>query len=177
MLYMVLLIFLKKNMGEICCGHLIVYTYCSRPFKRYRIIDYKRNFYGLPGTIYRTEYDPYRSAFISLVEYSNGIYAYVLNMNNSFRKTYLMSFDMLEPELFKLGDQYPLSLYEDGMILSNIEMYANKGSSLLRSAGVFGLVLRKYMYFHRILIRLRSKHKKLFYLGTNAIYGTVSNEH
>jgi large subunit ribosomal protein L2 len=75
------------------------------------------------------------------------------------------------------GNQYPLYWYEDGMILSNIEMYNNKGSSLLRSAGMFGLVVRKYMYFHKILVRLRSKKRKIFSLNNNAVYGVVSNEH
>jgi hypothetical protein len=46
--------------------------------KRYRIIDFKRNKDGIPGTIKTIEYDPNRSAFIALVFYADGEKRYIL---------------------------------------------------------------------------------------------------
>src|SRR5882757_5993929 len=46
--------------------------------KRYRIIDFKRKKFDIEAVVERLEYDPYRTAWIALVKYSDGELAYIL---------------------------------------------------------------------------------------------------
>mgnify|MGYP000983675932 FL=1 len=46
--------------------------------KRYRIIDFKRNKFNFEAEVKSIEYDPNRSAFIALVEYTDGEKRYVI---------------------------------------------------------------------------------------------------
>jgi large subunit ribosomal protein L2 len=46
--------------------------------KLYRIIDFKRNKFGVPGTVAAIEYDPYRNCRIALVNYADGDKRYIL---------------------------------------------------------------------------------------------------
>ncbi|PLY13858.1 MAG: 50S ribosomal protein L2, partial [Sulfurimonas sp.] len=46
--------------------------------KLYRIIDFKRNKFGIPGTVTTVEYDPYRNCRIALVTYADGDKRYIL---------------------------------------------------------------------------------------------------
>ena len=50
--------------------------------RKYRIIDFKRNKFGIEGEVIRNEYDPNRSAFISLIKYKDGEYRYILAPQN-----------------------------------------------------------------------------------------------
>src|SRR5215217_3144684 len=44
----------------------------------YRIIDFKRNKYNVPGKVAAIEYDPNRSARIALIHYADGEKRYIL---------------------------------------------------------------------------------------------------
>src|ERR671921_426604 len=46
--------------------------------QRYRIVDFKRRKWDVPATVERIEYDPNRTAFIALVKYEDGEFAYIL---------------------------------------------------------------------------------------------------
>src|SRR5689334_14636100 len=46
--------------------------------KAYRVVDFKRRKFDMPGTVERLEYDPNRSAFLALLKYTDGEYAYIL---------------------------------------------------------------------------------------------------
>ena len=50
--------------------------------RKYRMIDFKRNKFGVVGEVIRNEYDPFRSSFISLIKYSDGEYRYILTPQN-----------------------------------------------------------------------------------------------
>ena len=46
--------------------------------KKYRVIDFKRNKRNIEATVESIEYDPNRSAFIALVEYTDGEKRYII---------------------------------------------------------------------------------------------------
>ena len=46
--------------------------------RRYRIIDFKRNKYGINGLVSSIEYDPNRSAFIALIQFEDGEKRYII---------------------------------------------------------------------------------------------------
>src|SRR5246127_3754544 len=44
----------------------------------YRVIDFKRRKFDVPGVVERLEYDPNRTSFIALIKYQDGELAYIL---------------------------------------------------------------------------------------------------
>src|SRR5690606_17013753 len=69
---------LKKNSGRNNLGRVTVRHQGGGSKKLYRIIDFRRDKIGVPGTVMTVEYDPNRSARISLVQYSDGEKRYIL---------------------------------------------------------------------------------------------------
>ena len=69
---------LKKNSGRNSYGRITVRHRggCNR--RKYRVIDFKRQKFDVEGTVLTLEYDPNRSAFIALVEYTDGEKAYII---------------------------------------------------------------------------------------------------
>ena len=46
--------------------------------KQYRLIDFKRNKYDVEATVVSIEYDPNRTAFIALLQYTDGEKRYII---------------------------------------------------------------------------------------------------
>src|ERR687887_1578623 len=70
---------LKKSGGRDNHGHIAMRRRGGGHKRRYRIIDFKRNKFGVPATVREIEYDPNRSARIALVEYQDGERRYILH--------------------------------------------------------------------------------------------------
>ena len=68
----------KKNAGRNSYGRITVRHRGGGNRKKYRIIDFKRQKFDVEGTVKTLEYDPNRSAFIALVEYTDGEKAYII---------------------------------------------------------------------------------------------------
>ena len=69
---------LKKHSGRNSYGRITVRHRGGGNRRKYRIIDFKRQKFGVEGKVVSIEYDPNRSAFIALVEYTDGDKAYIL---------------------------------------------------------------------------------------------------
>ena len=69
---------LKKNAGRNSYGHITVRHQGGGNRQKYRVIDFKRNKLDVEGKVLRLEYDPNRSAYIALVEYTDGERRYIL---------------------------------------------------------------------------------------------------
>ena len=69
---------LKKNSGRNSYGRITVRHRGGGNRRKYRIIDFKRQKFDVEGTVKTLEYDPNRSAFIALVEYTDGEKAYII---------------------------------------------------------------------------------------------------
>ena len=63
----------KKHAGRNNTGKITVRHHGGGNRTKYRVIDFKRNKFGVPATVKTLEYDPNRSAFIALVEYEDGV--------------------------------------------------------------------------------------------------------
>src|ERR1043165_6736698 len=63
---------IKKSGGRDNHGHISMRRRGGGHKRQYRIIDFKRDKYGIQGTITSIEYDPNRSARIALVTYVDG---------------------------------------------------------------------------------------------------------
>lgn len=104
----------------------------------YRMIDFKQNKIGVQGKIETLEYDPYRTAFIALVLYSDGERRYILASKN------LKVGDLIitaKDAPLKDGNRLELQNIPVGYLAHNIELNKGKGGQLARSAGSCAEVL------------------------------------
>jgi len=114
--------------------------------KLHRDIIFGEQKKGVPGIIKTIEYDPYRSAFISLISYKDGDWRYILAPNN------LKVGDKIicdEKTPFKKGNRLQLKNIPVGSLVHNIEIKVNGGGKLAKSAGASAQVVtqdRKYTH-------------------------------
>ena len=73
--------------------------------QRYRIIDFKRNKFGIPAKVATIEYDPNRTAFIALIKYDDGELSYIISPKNIKIGDKLISGENVEIKLLKPGKQ------------------------------------------------------------------------
>lgn len=106
--------------------------------KIYRIIDFKQDIFDIPAKVETIEYDPYRTAFISKIVYTNGRRSYILAPQGiKVGDTITTS----EEAKIKTGNRLPLKKIPIGTKIHNIEMRRGSGGKLARSAGASVSVL------------------------------------
>ena len=131
---------LKKHSGRNSYGRITVRHQGGGNRKKYRVIDFKRDKMDVPATVLRLEYDPNRSAYIALVEYTDGERRYILApVGLNVGDTVLSS----AAADIKPGNALPLANIPVGTVIHNIELYPGKGAQLVRSAGVAAQLMAK----------------------------------
>jgi large subunit ribosomal protein L2 len=100
--------------------------------RRYRVIDFKRNKFGIPAKVAGIEYDPNRSARIALLHYADGEKRYIIAPAKLEVGSTVVSGPGSEPVV---GNALPLSEIPLGMTVHNIELEAGCGAQIARSAG------------------------------------------
>ncbi len=138
--------------------------------RKLRVIDFKRDKFGVAGTVITIEYDPMRSARIALVNYADGEKRYVLAPDGLAVGSTIMS----GPEAdISLGNAMPLSRIPVGTPIHNIELTAGKGAQLIRSAGSSAMIQSKEGDF--VTVQLPSKELRLIRATCLATIGQVGN--
>lgn len=138
--------------------------------KKYRVIDFKRDKDGVPGTVKSIEYDPNRSARIALVVYADGDKRYIIAPNGLQEGQVLGSGKGVAPEI---GNALFLSDIPLGTVISCIEMRPGQGATIARSAGSFAqLSARDGKY---AIIKLPSGETRMILVTCKAMIGAVSN--
>lgn len=131
---------LRKRGGRNNLGRVTVRHQGGGSRKLYRIIDFKRDKTGIPGTVSTIEYDPNRSAWISLITYADGEKRYILWPENlQVGANVIVS----EDADIKPGNCLSLKSIPLGTFVHNVELRPGKGGQVIRSAGTFGQVLAK----------------------------------
>jgi len=161
---------LKKHSGRNSYGRITVRHHGGGAKKIYRIIDFKRNKFDVPGTVLRLEYDPNRSAFIALVEYTDGERRYILAPVGLTVGMQVIS--SAEADI-KPGNCLPISNIPVGTIIHNIELYPGKGGQLVRSAGGFAQLMAKEGKMAQV--RLPSGEVRYVRMNCLATIGQVGN--
>jgi large subunit ribosomal protein L2 len=100
--------------------------------QRYRIIDFKRDKFGITGVVSTIEYDPNRSANIALVTYADGEKRYILHPSGLNVGDPIMSGPQAD---VRIGCAIPLDLVPLGTSVHNVELKPGKGGQMARSAG------------------------------------------
>ena len=161
---------LKKHSGRNSYGRITVRHQGGGNRKKYRVIDFKRDKMDVPATVLRLEYDPNRSAYIALVEYTDGERRYILAPVGLNVGDVIVSSAAAD---IKPGNALPLANIPVGTVIHNIELYPGKGAQLVRSAGVAAQLMAKENGM--ATVRLPSGEYRKVRLNCIACIGQVGN--
>ena len=159
----------KKFAGRNSYGRITVRHRGGGNKLKYRIIDFKRSS-TLPATVIGVEYDPNRSAYIALLQNTEGEKSYIV------APVGLTDGDVVYtgPDAdIKPGNTLPLENIPVGTFIHNIELYPGKGAQLVRSAGVAAQLVSKENGV--ALVRLPSGEVRYIRLDCKATVGQVGN--
>ncbi len=163
---------LKKTGGRNNYGRVTVRHRGGGHKRLYRVIDFKRNKFDVPGKVVAFEYDPNRSARIALVEYPDGEKRYILAPLGMNIGDEISSSRESEADI-KVGNSMPIRYIPQGMMVHNIELIPGKGGQIARSAGSYAQILaREENYIH---VRMPSGEVRLIRPECRATIGQIGN--
>jgi large subunit ribosomal protein L2 len=138
--------------------------------RRYRVIDFRRDKFGVPARVEAIHYDPNRTGHIALLVYADGERRYILAPAGLDVDTVIVSGADAD---VRVGNALPLANIPVGTTIHNVELYPGRGGQLARSAGSSArLMAKEGDYAH---IRLPSGEVRLVRMECLATIGQVSN--
>ena len=161
---------LKKHSGRNSYGRITVRHRGGGNRRKYRIIDFKRQKFGVEGKVATLEYDPNRSAFIALIEYTDGEKAYIVAPEGLKVGDTVVAGPDAD---IKPGNALPLKNIPVGTFVHNVELYPGRGAQLARSAGNMAQLMAKENGL--ALLRLPSSELRNVPEGCMATIGQVGN--
>jgi large subunit ribosomal protein L2 len=138
--------------------------------RRYRLVDFNRNKYGIIGIVKTIEYDPNRNARIALIYYNDGEKRYILHPKGLKIGDSIVSGPNSS---INIGNTLPLNDIPLGTSIHNIELIPTRGGQLVRAAGTSAKILAKDGNY--ITLRLPSKEVRLLRKECFATIGEISN--
>jgi len=165
-----LLIKQKRTGGRNDRGKMTIRHVGGGHKQRYRIIDFKRNKFGVPAKVATIEYDPNRTAYIALLNYADGEKRYIVSPEGLKVGMELLSGDK-SPII--VGNTLPLANIPLGTLIHNIELKPSQGGILVRSAGSYAQLMAKDGKY--ATVRLASGEIRQILMTCLATIGTVSN--
>ena len=166
-----LTVILTKRSGRNNQGKITVRHQGGGVKRKYRIIDFKRNKFNVPGKVASIEYDPNRTANLALINYNDGEKRYIIAPKNLEVGTTIEAGENVD---IKIGNALPIMNIPVGTMVHNIELRPGKGGELARSAGSSAQILGREGKY--VMIRLSSGEQRKV-LGTcMATVGEVGNE-
>ncbi len=155
----------RNNTGRITCRHK------GGGVKRaYRVIDFKREKFGVPATVKTIEYDPNRNVRISLVFYADGEKRYILTPQGLNVGDVIVSGPEAE---INTGNAVPLELIPLGTMVHNVEMIPGRGAKLVRTAGAGAQLMAKEGNY--VTIKLPSSEMRMIRKECLATIGVLGN--
>ncbi len=161
---------LKKKAGRNRQGRITVRHRGGGAKLMLRLIDFKRDKFGVPGKVAAIEYDPNRSARIALVHYADGEKRYILWPVGLKVGDTVMSGPEAE---IRPGNALPLRRIPAGTAVHNVELYLKRGGQIVRSAGSSAQVMAKEERY--VLLRLPSGEIRKILADCLATIGQVGN--
>ena len=161
---------MKKHSGRNNTGRITVRHQGGGNRTKYRVIDFKRQKTDMPATVKTLEYDPNRSAFIALVEYTDGVKSYIIAPDGLKVGDVVVSSKSAD---IKPGNCLPLANIPVGTIIHNIEINPGRGAQLVRSAGDYAQLMAKDAQY--VQVRLPSGEVRLVRPNCIAVIGQVGN--
>ncbi len=115
---------LSKSGGRNNLGRVSMWHRGGGHKRSYRMVDFKRRKFGVPGTVERLEFDPNRTAFIALIRYEDGELAYILAPQRLGPGDIVIADERAD---VKPGNAMPLANMPIGTIVHNVEMKVGQG--------------------------------------------------
>ena len=165
-----LLVKKKRSGGRNDTGKMTIENIGGGHKKRYRVIDFKRNKFGVPAKVATIEYDPNRTANIALLNYVDGEKRYMLAPAGLEVGMEVIS---AKEAPIKVGNTLPLSELPLGTVIHNIELKPGQGAILVRSAGSYGQLMAKDGKY--ATVKLASGEIRRLLVACLATIGSVSN--
>jgi large subunit ribosomal protein L2 len=138
--------------------------------RRYRFIDWTRTKWDVDATVTRLEYDPNRTAFIALIEYTDGEKAYIIAPQRLAVGDKVVAGEKVD---VKPGNAMPLKNMPVGTIIHNVELKQGKGAQMIRSAGTYAQLVGRDQGYAQI--KLTSGELRVVRGECMATVGAVSN--
>jgi large subunit ribosomal protein L2 len=162
----------KKNRsgGRNDTGKMTIENIGGGHKKRYRIIDFKRNKFGIPAKVATIEYDPNRTANIALLHYVDGEKRYMIAPAGLEVGMEVIS---SKEAAIKVGNTLPLSELPLGTVIHNIELKPGQGAILVRSAGSYAQLMARDGNY--ATVKLASSEIRRILVTCLATIGSVSN--
>lgn len=160
----------KRTGGRDNHGHIAMRRQGGGHKRMYRVIDFKRNKFGVAGTVKEIEYDPNRSARIALIEYTDGEKRYILHPKGLAQGDQVVSGPGSD---VRTGNAMPLKEVPLGTAVHNVELIRGKGGQMARSAGTSVQVVAKEGDY--VTLRMASTEMRLVHGECLATIGEVGN--
>ena len=138
--------------------------------QRYRLIDFKQNKFGIPGTVAAVEKDPNRSAFIALINYVDGEKRYIIATEGMKQGDKVITH---EDAPIEIGNRVKIKNIPTGTIISCVELFPGKGAQVARTAG--SKVILTAVDEKMAQIKLASGEVRAVKIECFATIGQVSN--
>ena len=161
---------IKKSGGRNNTGKMTMRYRGGGHKRRYRIIDFKRDKFGMEAEVMTVEYDPNRNARIALVQYKDGEKRYIIAPNGISVGQKIKNGENASPEI---GNALFLKDIPLGTIIHNIELNPGQGAKMARSAGTYAQLAAKEGKYG--VVKLPSGEVRMILLTCLASIGTVSN--
>jgi len=165
-----LLVSMSKTAGRNSQGRITSRHRGGGVKRKYRIIDLKRDKDNIPAKVTAIEYDPFRTAYIALLSYSDGEKRYIIQPNG------LKVGDVVESGSdadIKVGNALMLADIPVGTTVHNVEMTPGRGGQIARSAGSSAQLMAKEGKYAQL--RLPSGEFRLINQRCKATIGQVGN--
>jgi len=160
----------KSNAGRNNQGRITVRHRGGGAKRRLRVVDFRREKFGVPGKVAAIEYDPNRSGRLALIHYADGEKRYILWPVGIKVGDTVMSGPDAE---IKPGNALPLKKIPSGTMIHNLELQKGKGGQLVRGAGASAQLLAREEDY--ALVRLPSGEVRRVLAECMATVGQVGN--
>ncbi len=161
---------IKKSGGRNADGKMTMRHKGGGHKRRYRIIDWKRDKENVTGTVNSIEYDPNRTAYIALIQYTDGEKRYILAPQGLKVGDKVLSGSQATPDT---GHALFLKDVPLGSAIHNIELHPGQGGVIVRSAGSSAIMMGREDRY--AVIKLPSGEVRRVLLNCKATMGSVSN--
>ncbi|HML54381.1 50S ribosomal protein L2 [Solidesulfovibrio carbinolicus] len=161
---------ITSSCGRNCYGRITSRRRGGGNKRLYRIIDFKRDKFGVPAKVFSIEYDPNRSARIALLHYADGEKRYILAPVGIKVGDMITAGDAAD---IKPGNALQLKKIPVGTLLHNIELNPGRGGQMCRAAGTYAQLVAKEGKY--ALLRLPSGEVRNVLSTCLATVGQVGN--
>lgn len=163
-----------RSRGRNCYGRITSRRRGGGHKKLYRIVDFKRDIVDVPATVMAIEYDPYRTAYIALVQYKNEekTKRYIIAPDGLKKGDTVMTLSK-RPDEFPVGACMPLKFIPPAQKIFCVEMQPGKGAQIARGAGAGAQLVA--VEGDMATVKMPSGEIRLINAECRAVIGVVGN--